>query len=153
MLEEYLIHFLIFSFIIFLKFVLVNNLKNWKNPWIFCIFMKNFIYCLLLYQNNWFNFLICYFTVISFKYLNISIIFKFNMNFLNCFSKSYCGFFKESSNLISNVFSLQSILISLKEILNTKNNQGKNVFAFHIYQNLWKIKWFDLNINQKSFFH
>ena len=28
LLEEYLIHFLIFSFIIFLKFVLVNNLKN-----------------------------------------------------------------------------------------------------------------------------
>nr|UXY87813.1 hypothetical protein CcurKRNrm2_p122 [Cryptomonas curvata] len=74
------------------------------------------------------------------------------MSFLNFFTNGYYGYFKESSNIISGIFSLQSILIFLKEILINKNNQGKNLFACHIYQNLWKIKWFDLNVKQKNFF-
>ena len=66
------------------------------------------------------------------------------MNFLNVFTNSYCGYFKESSNLTTGTFGLHSILVSLKGIIKNKNSQGKNLFACHNYQNLWKIKWFDL---------
>jgi WD40 repeat protein len=74
------------------------------------------------------------------------------MNFLNIFRNSYCGYFKESSNLTTSTFSLYSILVSLREIIVNKNNQGKNLFVYHTYQNLWKIKWFDSGIKQNFFF-
>ena len=74
------------------------------------------------------------------------------MNLLNHFRNYHYKKFKELSNNISGIFSLNSILISFREIKISKHYQGENLFLYHVYQNVWDIKWFDLVVKRKLFF-